>query len=193
MKKFLFMVCSVLMATTMLAFSGCATGKSKPGTNIINFMVEGEVWQSLELGEITELPVPNKQYCDFAGWYLDDNKIELNDLSGGGSLYAKFTLNSRYECLEVLSDSMQPTMYKGDYIIIDTEAAEFEVEDIIVFKLSELAKPVAHRIIAIDGVNYITKGDANASPNAETVTASQIIGLVCENIGTTIPDDIIVE
>lgn len=105
-------------------------------------------------------------------------------------MYAKFTLNSRYQCLKVLSDSMNPELERGDYIIVDTEADEFNVGDVIAFRYSGLSNIVVHRITAIDEDNYTTKGDANAEADAP-ITSSQIIGLVCENIGSTLPDDVV--
>ena len=174
------------MFCTTFALVGC-TQEDQSKTYTINFIVEGETWKTLTSDKIDELTNPTKQYCDFAYWEFDAQSVKDNSCD----VYAKFTLNDRYQCLEVISDSMSPAMCRGDYIIVDTLVTEFEVGDIIVFQISGVAKPIVHRITAIEGDDYTTKGDANALEDTTSITSSQIIGLVCENIGSTLPEDVV--
>lgn len=185
MKRLLTTICCIMMFSITFSLTGCKKEEEQPKTYTINFIVEGETWKTLTSDKIDDLGTPTKQYCDFAYWEFDEESVKDNSCD----VYAKFTLNSRYQCSQVLSDSMSPALNIGDYIIVDTEATEFKVDDIIVFQFNGISTPVAHRITAIDGDNYTTKGDASAVE--ETITSSQIIGLVCENIGSTLPDDVI--
>jgi len=186
MKKFLTIICCIFMFCTTFALVGC-TQEEQPKTYTINFMVEGEVWKTLTSDNLDELGTPTKKYCDFAGWEFDTESVKDHSCD----VYARFVLNDRYECVEVLSDSMSPVMWCGDYVIIDTEATEFEVDDIVVYQPSISSLYIVNRIIAVDGDNYAVKGDAVENGMNETITSSQIVGLVCENIGQTLPEDVI--
>lgn len=185
MKKFLILICCVLAFSFVLPLTGCAEdGQVK--TYTINFVVDGTIYDTVtNFADINTVSAPTKQYCDFIGWVADIENVENNTLT----LNAKFKLNSRYKCLEVLSNSMFPAFKIGEYIIIDTQATEFKVNDVIAFKIGSPELIVTHRIIAVDGDNFTTKGD-NTEGN-QTVTIDQIIGLVCENIGATLPEDVI--
>jgi len=83
------------------------------------------------------------------------------------------TING-YSVLEVVSGSMEPTIYVGDMIIIDTKAKDYKVNDIITFRDKE-GSFVTHRIISLDGNTMITKGDNNDSEDAPYST-DNIIG-----------------
>jgi len=64
----------------------------------------------------------------------------------------------------VQSNSMVPTFYKGDLLILQGAQKEnITVGDIIVFAADERSTPIVHRVIAInaDGT-FQTKGDANS-------------------------------
>lgn len=185
MKKFLTIFCCVFMFSIIIPFTGCA--KEEQSKNYtINFMVEGEVWKTLTSDKIDQLITPTKQYCDFAYWEFDETSVD----SDSCDVYAKFTLNSRYKCSQVLSDSMSPALNLGDYIIIDTEATEFQVNDIVAYQPTGSSLYMVHRIIEINDNEYTVKGDAN-STNSGTISIEQIVGLVCENIGQTLPNDVI--
>lgn len=185
MKKLLTIICCLCMFCVSFALVGCAE-EEQSKTYTINFIVENEVWKTLTSDKIDELTNPTKQYCDFVYWEFDEESVKDNSCD----VYAKFKLNSRYTCSQVLSDSMAPALRVNDYIIIDTEATEFKVGDIIVYEPTS-GVVCNHRIIAIDGDDYTIKGDNNALEDAVIVRSSQIIGLVCENIGPTLPDDVI--
>ena len=81
----------------------------------------------------------------------------------------------------VLSDSMSPTFYKDDIVVIRAYD-DYNIGDMIEFKLSATANPVTHRVMEKTGSGknaiYITKGDANGDEARETVKASQVNGKV---------------
>ena len=74
----------------------------------------------------------------------------------------------------VLSGSMEPEMSKGDLIFVK-EADTFEVGDIVVFQDGHSL--VVHRIIEINGEEYITQGDANNTAD-DPISKKDIKGLV---------------
>jgi len=66
----------------------------------------------------------------------------------------------------VLSESMEPVMYRGDIVIVDQNPSSVQVGDIVVYKATWVNKDVIHRVKQIyktaDGNTYlITKGDNN--------------------------------
>ncbi|MFQ6724090.1 MAG: signal peptidase I [Clostridia bacterium] len=79
----------------------------------------------------------------------------------------------------VLSDSMSPTFYKDDIVVIK-QCDDYEVKDIVEYRLSKVSKPVTHRIqekkIENGKVVYVTKGDA--ADGFDTITIDQINGKV---------------
>ena len=79
-----------------------------------------------------------------------------------------------YAMLEVVSGSMEPTIYKGDIIIINTKDKDYKENDIITFRGKE-GEFVTHRIIEIDDKTMITKGDNNNSED-DPIKISSIVG-----------------
>lgn len=81
----------------------------------------------------------------------------------------------------VLSDSMSPEFYKDDIVIVRAYD-DYKVGDIVEYQISEVSKPVTHRIVEKTGTGstavYRTKGDANPSSEAYTISHSQINGKV---------------
>ncbi|MFX1563890.1 MAG: signal peptidase I, partial [Promethearchaeota archaeon] len=88
----------------------------------------------------------------------------------------------------VESDSMEPTLYRGDLVIVRAvDPATLEVGDIIIFNVSVIDVPVVHRIIEIEQVGgtlrFYTKGDNNPiadswSPITENSIIAKVIGTV---------------
>jgi signal peptidase len=75
-----------------------------------------------------------------------------------------FILKTDMPIVAVESNSMVPTFYKGDVLILQGVSPEqLKIGDIIVFFPTGQNIPIVHRIIAInsDGT-FQTKGDANA-------------------------------
>ncbi|OLT11644.1 signal peptidase I [Kocuria sp. CNJ-770] len=91
--------------------------------------------------------------------------------------------------LTVLSGSMEPTVPTGSQVVVEPlegegGAARLSTGDVVTF----MPRPdddtlVTHRIVAVavDGEgrrSFTTQGDANAAPDAEPVTATQLRGVV---------------
>ena len=74
----------------------------------------------------------------------------------------------------VLSGSMEPELSVDDLLIV-TPADTYEVGDVVVFQTQRTA--VVHRIVAINGDEIITRGDANSSDD-EPITLQNIKGRV---------------
>ena len=79
-----------------------------------------------------------------------------------------------YSYFEVISESMEPTIKVGDEIFIKL-TNEVEKNDIITFKAD--GGIITHRLVRIDGNDYITKGDNNDSED-KPITKNDIIGKV---------------
>ncbi|MBE6566700.1 MAG: signal peptidase I [Ruminococcaceae bacterium] len=74
----------------------------------------------------------------------------------------------------VLSGSMEPELSVDDLLIV-TPADTYEVGDVVVFQTQRTA--VVHRIVAINGDEIITRGDANSSDD-DPITLQNIKGRV---------------
>lgn len=81
----------------------------------------------------------------------------------------------------VLSDSMSPTFYKDDIVVV-RQYDEYEKGDIVEYQLSSVSKPVTHRVVEKIGTGknatYRTKGDANTQPEDYTISHDKINGKV---------------
>jgi len=90
----------------------------------------------------------------------------------------------------VTSESMEPTLYRGDLLILQAKLPEdIHLLDIVVYQDSSWHTdgPIVHRVIEIQEDNgtyyYITKGDNNAMQDPGERTYDEIVGVVV----TTIP------
>jgi len=88
-------------------------------------------------------------------------------------------LSTDMPIVAVESNSMVPTFYKGDILIIKGEN-NYSIGDIIVFSPSQDSVPIVHRVIEIneDGT-YQTAGDANHGkqlPFEKRIETKQIHG-----------------
>ena len=86
-----------------------------------------------------------------------------------------------YSILRVVTGSMEPTIFTGDYIIVHKMApAELKEGDIITYftedeEIKDLL--VTHRIINVnDDGTFITQGDANPIPDDIPVKPERILG-----------------
>lgn len=78
----------------------------------------------------------------------------------------------------VNSGSMAPQIKSGD-LIFSKKLDNYQVEEIITYVpkvKGEKIETITHRLIGEKDGNFITKGDANSSEDAETVTPRQIKG-----------------
>lgn len=94
-------------------------------------------------------------------------------------IYFKFINNNQvlgYNCLRVLTGSMEPEIQVGENIIIK-KCKEYNVGDIITY-ISDEGNLITHRIISINENAYCTKGDANNVQDPEPVLSNQIYGKV---------------
>lgn len=83
----------------------------------------------------------------------------------------------------VLSGSMEPTASPGDAIIVESVAAtRIDTGDVIAFQTSQDGVPTTHRVVSVmrseAGLEFMTKGDANADTDPEAVPQARVIGRV---------------
>ena len=71
---------------------------------------------------------------------------------------------------------MEPTIHIGDVILIQPDNS-YQKNDVVTFTDSE-GRTVTHRIIEETPQGFITKGDANQTPDPRTVAQSSIQGKV---------------
>lgn len=74
---------------------------------------------------------------------------------------------------DVVTGSMEPQIHVGSIVFVRPEIT-YKVGDVITFTREKIT--ITHRIIAISGENYKTKGDANKQADAEVVKKYDIIG-----------------
>jgi len=94
----------------------------------------------------------------------------------------------KYKLVIVGSGSMSPIIEKGDGIIVkklsDKEISDLEIGDILVFNNSGMT--MVHRITKISnsskGPMFTTKGDANASEDADKTSKDNIVGVASVRI-----------
>lgn len=91
-----------------------------------------------------------------------------------------FALSTDMPMVAVESNSMIPTFYKGDILILQgVPASELDIGDVIVFMPPGKATPVVHRVIGLNPDGTVqTKGDANSGqlPFEKSISATQIHG-----------------
>ena len=99
-------------------------------------------------------------------------------------LCAVFLMGSRiigYQCLTVLSGSMEPTYSPGDLVYVKSiDPATLQVGDVITFNRNAEGVKATHRVVEVDVKNkhVYTKGDANESIDAPPVHFNNIYGKV---------------
>lgn len=85
-----------------------------------------------------------------------------------------------YDAHFVSSDSMAPSLSKGDMIVVGPADGIFsdgiKPGSVITYHLGAML--VSHRVQAISGANLITKGDAVATADPQPVPMSQVTGVV---------------
>ncbi len=98
-------------------------------------------------------------------------------------IFAVFLMGSRLVGLQVfnvISGSMEPTYSVGDLLYVKTvDPDSVKVGDPITFVLNEDLVVATHRVVAVDSVNrqFITKGDANETEDANPVHFNNLVGV----------------
>jgi len=89
----------------------------------------------------------------------------------------------------VVSGSMEPTLYRGDVIVMyDTKKEPYRVGEIIAFQVKEDNPFILHRIVDInDNGDILTKGDNNPVPDDQflyhgRLSKEQVKGRVCFSV-----------
>lgn len=77
---------------------------------------------------------------------------------------------------QISSNSMAPTFYKDDFIIIKKEE-DYNIGEIITYKINNNCL-VTHRIIEKYKNVFITKGDANNIKDEEEIPREAVVGKV---------------
>jgi signal peptidase len=100
--------------------------------------------------------------------------------------FSFFPIAGNYRLLTVLSGSMEPAIKTGSIVVVKP-ADDYKISDIITFgQESKTETPTTHRIfdIRVDQGRpiYITKGDANNSPDSKEILSKEIIGKVLFSI-----------
>lgn len=110
----------------------------------------------------------------------------------------QMALNTDSPMVVVVSGSMEPKLHRGDLLFLKGKDAENikngtiegKEGDIIVFDARGLwitapSDPIVHRVVDKrynNGWEFLTKGDANSSPDAEWVPENRILGVVVGRI-----------
>ncbi|NNE72313.1 MAG: signal peptidase I, partial [Acidimicrobiales bacterium] len=76
----------------------------------------------------------------------------------------------------VTSGSMSPGLRIGDVILLDNPTGERLAQHTIV-TFDHEGEQVAHRIFSVEADGYVTKGDANATPDTSSIGFSEVTGV----------------
>ncbi len=91
-------------------------------------------------------------------------------------------ITGNFKVLTVLSGSMEPNIHTGSVVVVKS-VKDYKIGDVITFgPYTKTQTPTTHRVkdIKVQGGQeiYITKGDANDSPDNKEITKKDIIGKV---------------
>lgn len=106
--------------------------------------------------------------------------VTLISLNSGNNNISKI---GKYIPLNVKTNSMEPTIMKGDFIVAEeVDTKDLKVGDVISFLATEEDTVIVktHRIISIDDstndVSFITRGDNNEVNDSVPVFPSDVVG-----------------
>ena len=93
-----------------------------------------------------------------------------------------FPITGNYKVMIVQGGSMEPAIKMGSVAVVKP-VSDYKIGDVITFgPYSKTKAPTSHRIYDIKIVNdspvYITKGDANDTPDQREIRKSDILGKV---------------
>jgi signal peptidase I len=105
--------------------------------------------------------------------------IILIVIGTAGCVDSGITSNDQTEMNVVVSDTMAPTLYRGDIVIVTKNTTNIQVGDIIIYNATWFPDPVIHRVISIKNdsegnILYELKGDNNPKTDPELVSPNQI-------------------
>ena len=99
-----------------------------------------------------------------------------------GSLFRNDPSVFGFRCFFVMTGSMEPTIHQNA-LVMTRRADVYEKGDVITFLSEDPAiagKPNTHRILEVietaDGIQYVTKGDANPAADSLPVPADHVYG-----------------
>jgi len=99
----------------------------------------------------------------------------------GLMVMATLKIPGSFQLLTVLSGSMSPTIKTGSIVVVKP-AAEYQVGEIITYRLIGQGDHFTHRVVEIkrsgDQKLLVTKGDANQEPDSQPVPMAQVEGKV---------------
>lgn len=81
-----------------------------------------------------------------------------------------------YTTAVVVSDSMEEYLYKDDMVLVKRQSA-YHPGDVILFE-DESGLYVTHRIVAKEGEQFITRGDANNIEDPSPTSSEKVVGKV---------------
>lgn len=92
------------------------------------------------------------------------------------------------EYVVVVSNSMEPSIYRGDIVKVENNPSNIDVGDIIIYKATWIPEEVLHRVTEVrkaeNGTTYfIAKGDNNPVQDPEPVYQNQIVSKVVTSDG----------
>jgi len=87
--------------------------------------------------------------------------------------------NDKIKFLNVVGNSMYPTIQENDVLIVSNQK-KINIGDIISFK-SDTSLIVTHRIIELSANSIVTKGD-NRWRKDKSIDTSQVIGVIKEGV-----------
>ena len=96
-----------------------------------------------------------------------------------------------YSIMNIVSGSMEEDIPAGSYILIKrTDAEKIKKDDIICFYSTDptiYGMPNTHRvvedpIVTEDGIEFVTKGDANPIKDKETAKSDRVIGIYVKTL-----------
>jgi signal peptidase len=109
----------------------------------------------------------------------------------GSTALSALGLPQEYKLFVVQSGSMEPTIRTGGLVVVKPES-QYKKDDIITFKIqpqADIKNPnllITHRIVDIKDINgqtfFITKGDANNTPDMEQRPLGNVLGKVIFSI-----------
>ena len=101
-------------------------------------------------------------------------------------LVSIFPISGNFKVLTVESGSMEPAIKMGSIVVIKPSES-YKIGDTITFgEMTKTKSPITHRIFDIKMENgqeiYITKGDANSTPDKKEIKKADVIGKVLFDI-----------